>query len=188
MACVSISSQFKGAILKNQSSLTQDHKNVKPVHGLSFRPKATLHTVWYIAMLFSWRCPFNAFLYKSCTSPPYNNKISISKNSLSSLTIDLFNSIFFSFIYFFFWSAEILVSKPVCHLLYAYSAVKESVTLFSCLHTWGAYGTIVLLGCYKKNSVKKLLHANICKKNTRNPRGKTVSDADTLLSYIKELN
>ena len=53
MACVSISSQFKGAILKNQSSLTQDHKNVKPVHGLSFRPKATLHTVWYIAILFS---------------------------------------------------------------------------------------------------------------------------------------
>ena len=96
MACVSISSQFKGAILKNQSSLTQDHKNVKPVHGLSFRPKATLHTVWYIAMLFSWRCPFNAFLYKSCTSPPYNN-------SLSSLSIDLFNSIFFSFIYLFFF-------------------------------------------------------------------------------------
>ena len=183
MACVSISSQFKGAILKNRSSMTQYHKNVKPVHGLSFRPKATLHTVWYIAMLFSWRCPFNAFLYKSCTSPPYNN-------SLSSLSIDLFNSIFFSFIYlFFFLSAEILVSKPVCHLLYAYSAVKESVTLFSCLHTWGAYGTIVLLGCYKKTVLINFsMQTFATKKNTRNPRGKTVSDADTLLSYIKELN
>ena len=110
---------------------------------------------------------------------------------LCLLYLSIFSTQYFFLLYicFFLICRNILVSKPVCHLLYTYSAVKESVTLFSCLHTWGAYGTIVLLGCYKKTVLINFsMQTFATKKNTRNPRGKTVSDADTLLSYIKELN